>query len=149
MTFVTHECPRCDGTGTLTTLESASFDGIGAHMPAILEIPCPTCGARMDAEGEQWTCPICASTRPLPREGYISRITDSAYPEGSGKPGVFMGECPACGSLSSVNGDPDGALECNDCGDFYAGRFSTEWFAYVDWVYGGAAVVNERSEALS
>lgn len=143
--FRVEECPRCDGTGRLNVYDPATFDGIRAHEPAVLEVPCPTCGARMDENGHEWLCPICASTRDLSREWHIDRLTDDAYPDGSGKPGVLMGECPVCGDESGVNGGPDGALECSECADFYAGRFSSEWFAYSDWLsYNDYAVVNRK-----
>lgn len=145
MGFVTSTCQRCGGTGELTTLESATFDGVWAHTPAAVEVPCPTCGARMDEDGHDWRCPICGDTRDLNPEWYIERLTDDAYPDGSGKAGVLMGECPACGAERGVNGGPDGELECDECHGFYAPRFSSEWFAYADWLsHNDYAVVNPR-----
>lgn len=145
--FSVKECPRCDGSGQIQTYNPARFDGIWAHTPAAVEVPCLTCGARMDADDNscEWVCPICGDTRGHSPGWHVERLTDDAYPEGSGKPGVHMGECPVCGDGSSVNGTPDGDLECDECGEFFAAQFTSEWYAYSNWeTDNGWAVVNPR-----
>ena len=75
----------------------------------------------------------------------LDRIVDGdVFPPSAGKPGVLRGECPVCGEEAGVMGDPDGALVCESCGEFYAYQYSDEWYAYAEWVADGPAVVNPR-----
>jgi hypothetical protein len=66
-------------------------------------------------------------------EALRTRLSSDAYPEFAHKPGVLMGSCPVCGESSSVNGGPDGELECDEC-DFYAGQYQDSWYCYAIWM---------------
>ena len=140
MGFEIHICGNCDGTGSVREFTEATFDGIRAHEEMSLEVPCHTCGCRMDVDGSEFECPFCADTLQFAREYCIEEMSGSSYPPMSGKPGVFGGECPECG-VDDVNGGPDGEVFCSSCSQFYAGQYSTEWFAYVLWNQGDRNVV--------
>ena len=133
------ECPRCEGVGRVRQFTAATFDGIGAHLPAAVEVGCPTCGARMDTARHdgtrRWECPICAATREMDADALIDRLTDDVAYNVRGMPGLLYGACPACDAGDTVRGDPDGDVYCDTTGcGFYAAQYSTEWFAYAAWL---------------
>lgn len=112
-----------------------------------IEVPCPVCDTRMVGDGEAWVCHHCGTERERDKEGLIDRLSTDVHAT-RGMAGVLMGECPICGSDTGVNGDPDGCLICQDCVDFYAGRFSDEWYAYAHWMRGEMDVRINEDNAL-
>jgi RecJ-like exonuclease len=140
--FGVAECPHCDGIGKIETYEPPRFEN--ARLPHAVEVPCPTCAARMRV-GDGWECDICGTTRPFDADALHDRIVDDrTFAPSVNKPGMLCGECPVCDAATSVVGDPDGALVCDSCGEFYAYQYSDEWYAYAEWVGDGPAVVNPR-----
>lgn len=103
---------------------------------SILEYPCPDCDTRMCLEDGDFQCNNQACENDgveIDTDELIDRLSgDDHFVQGM--PGVMMGNCPVCGDSSSVNGGPDGELECRECPDFYAGRYSDEWYCYAIWM---------------
>jgi len=119
------------------------------YLNRTLEVPCPECGTRMLAPGQEdvWDCACCDNTTERPTETLVDRLsTDSHHQRGMA--GVLMGECPVCGADRSVNGDPDGDLYCDECGDFHANRFGAKWYAYAHWLNDEMNVRVNREGAL-
>lgn len=130
-------CPYCGIERWLKRWDDTEWrcQSCGRRKTHVLEMPCPDCGTRMLEDGDEWRCRVCETTRPLPRSELVDALTGTGYPEGSGKPGVLFGPCPCCDSEDDVNG-VGGDLECRACGEFYAGQFMVEWFAYAVWMQG-------------
>jgi len=123
----------------------------GTYIRKTLEVPCPECGTRMTAptkpdEGKVWYCAVCDLTLDRPTEKLTERLSSDAFAF-PGKPGVMQGECPVCGGENTVNGGPDGELECKEC-HFYAGQYSDKWFAYAHWMAGEMNVRVNKEGAL-
>lgn len=109
----------------------------GTYLRKTLEVPCPECGTRMLApttpeDGTVWECAVCDIRIDRPADELTDRLSSDTFPV-RGKPGVMWGECPVCGGEDTVNGGPDGELECEEC-HFYAGQYSDQWFAYAHWM---------------
>lgn len=119
----------------------------GDYMRRVIEVPCPECDTRMVGDGDVWECRQCGTTRERDTETLVDRLSTNAHFT-RGMAGVLMGECPVCGSDSGVNGDPDGALECQDCNGFYAGRYSDQWYAYAHWMQDEMDVRVHTEDAL-
>lgn len=101
----------------------------------VLEYPCPECDVRLDIAGPMAFCqnPACAfDEMDFPKSKLIDRLSEKH--DTRGMPRTLMGTCPVCGENYGVNGDPDGALICRECDDFYAGRYSDSWYCYAIWM---------------
>lgn len=120
-----------------------------SYINETLEVPCPECGTRMLAPGHEdvWECSVCNLSIDRPTEKLVDRLTTDSHFQ-RGMAGVLMGECPVCGEENSVNGNPDGDLVCDECHDFYAGRFSAKWYAYAHWMAGEMDVRVNREGAI-
>lgn len=148
-------CPDCGSVSWFKHLEEKRWrtdqwncSNCGSYYEDILEYPCPDCNLRMVYEDGQFVCNSVLCTRDGPvdvnHEALLNRLTSRDYPEMAHKPGVLLGECPICGDKTSVNGGPDGGLECGECGDFYAGQYSDPWYCYAIWINSpGEIRVNE------
>lgn len=110
-------------------------ESCGKRRHHVLEYPCPECDVRLDIAGQSAFChnPDCEVDEiEFPKSELIDRL--SAEHDARGMPRALMGLCPVCGADHSVNGDPDGALVCRECDDFYAGRYSDSWYCYAIWM---------------
>lgn len=111
----------------------------GRYLRETLEWPCPECGTRMLKERREpaFKCHVEACDHDVStfdKDAVLDRIISGDYGPNVLKPGVIMGRCPVCDSRRSVNGGPDGELECDECGKFYAGQFMDGWWAYGLWL---------------
>jgi len=109
----------------------------GSYFEHTLEYPCPRCDIRMVYDSGSFHCknPVCQEgALDVDSNNLLSRLSSDSYPEHAHKPGVLGGTCPLCGENYAVNGGPDGELECDECGDFYAGQYSDEWYCYAIWM---------------
>jgi hypothetical protein len=107
----------------------------GEHEHDTLELPCPECNTRLDIAGPEAFCNVesCSyDSRSIPKSELIDRLSGEFEARGMAR--GLMGECPVCGERMSVSGDPDGTLQCSECENFYAGRFSDTWYCYAIWM---------------
>jgi uncharacterized protein (DUF983 family) len=125
---------RLDREGWLKT--QWNCQNCGAYLECSLEYPCTECGVALEWDHNRFVCnnvdcPV--QYKEVNSEAIYARLTSDTYPERAHKPGVLMGECPSCGESNSVNGGPDGELECDEC-DFYAGQYQDSWYCYAIWM---------------
>jgi len=136
-------CPEC-GTikwfkETETTTEPRTYrycESCSTILKHVLEYPCPECGIRMVREKGHFYCKDqdCTFDRiSIDTDELVDRLSGNDHFV-RGMPGVLMGECPVCHDSSSVNGGPDGGLECSECTGFYAGQYSDQWLCYAIWM---------------
>lgn len=140
--FEKHLCPHC---GVIRWFKHQENDyerdywycqTCGNWLRDQLEYPCPECDTRMILDGWHFECrnERCShTTTAINRENLVDRLSCGDYMV-DGMPGIRVGDCPICGEEHSVNGGPDGELECRDNNDFYAGRYSDQWFCYAIWM---------------
>jgi ribosomal protein L37AE/L43A len=114
-----------------------------------LEVPCPDCETRMLAprDTDVWECRYCDTTIERPTDTLVDRLSTASHFQ-RGMAGRLNDNCPMCGEERSVNGDPDGDLYCDECGDFHAHRFSAKWYAYAHWLHDEMSVRVNREGAI-
>lgn len=137
-----HLCPEC-GVGRWFKHHDPRYDRAhwtcercSAWLKRTLEYPCPECDVRMVRDGDAFVCRVrdCHYDEDwIDRDALIDRLSSDAFMV-RGMPGVMAGDCPVCGADNGIDGGPDGELECSECHDFYAGRYSGQWFCYAIWL---------------
>jgi len=137
-------CPECGTTEWFKHLEKDRWatdqwncQTCGSYYEDVLEYPCPACDIRMVRDGNYFECQDSGcefDAVKIDVEKLLKRLSSDSYPDLAHKPGVLMGECPLCGTKDSVNGGPDGELECDECENFYAGQYQDSWYCYAIWM---------------
>lgn len=109
----------------------------GTYLEQTLELPCPECHTRMVMDDSHTTVRFrCRVNHDHPtideydRGELIDQMT--AEYEAAGYAYGRFEMCPVCNERSILNG-PDGERSCDECGQFYAGRFMEQWFLYAIW----------------
>jgi len=135
--FERRVCPDCGGSHYFQHHTTGHGDywrclNCRKRYEHVIEVVCPACDTRMVTDDDHWRCRRCGDTREFDRGGLIAEMT--GHYAAAGHDCGRWTTCPVCHAGRSVMCDPDGARFCDECGDFYAGRFSDEWFAYATYV---------------